>query len=290
MRLGGLRRSSNIEDRRGMRFPGGRGLGLGTLVLALVAAFFGIDPSVVMQMGSQVEGPAPAVSGPVQESAGEAAARDLVAAVLADTEDTWKEVFTASGRQYREPVMVLFRDATPTRCGTGQAAMGPFYCPLDEKIYIDLGFYDALHNRFRAPGDFAQAYVIAHEVGHHVQHLLGVSDQVQQMRAGLGGREGNALSVRLELQADCLAGVWGHHANRARQLLEAGDVEEALGAATAIGDDTLQKQARGHVVPDSFTHGSSAQRVHWFRVGLESGSVSACDTFAGTTSVAPGNG
>lgn len=288
MRLGGLRRSSNIEDRRGMRFPGGRSVGLGTLVLALVAAFFGIDPAVVMQVGSQLGGQAPAVSGPVQESAGEAATRDLVAAVLADTEDTWKAVFAASGRRYREPVLVMFREATPTRCGTGQSAMGPFYCPLDEKIYIDLAFYDELHKRFRAPGDFAQAYVIAHEVGHHIQHLLGVSDQVHQQRARLGEREGNALSVRLELQADCLAGVWGHHANRSRQLLEAGDVEEALGAATAIGDDTLQKQARGHVVPDSFTHGSSAQRVHWFRVGLESGAVSACDTFSGATDTTPG--
>jgi predicted metalloprotease len=288
MRLGGLRRSSNIEDRRGMRFPGGRGIGLGALVLALVAAFFGIDPAVVMQVGSQLGGQAPAVSGPVQESAGEAATRDLVAAVLADTEDTWKEVFAASGQQYREPVLVMFRESTQTRCGTGQSAMGPFYCPLDEKIYIDLAFYDELHSRFRAPGDFAQAYVIAHEVGHHIQHLLGVSDQVHQQRARLGEREGNALSVRLELQADCLAGVWGHHANRSRQLLEAGDVEEALGAATAIGDDTLQKQARGQVVPDSFTHGTSAQRVHWFRVGLESGAVSACDTFSGATDATPG--
>ncbi|MDF3030927.1 MAG: hypothetical protein K0R03_1485 [Moraxellaceae bacterium] len=265
-----------------MRFPGGRGIGLGTLVLAVVAALFGIDPSVVMQMGSQVQGPPTAVStGPVQESAGEAEARDLVAAVLGDTEDTWRQVFAASGRQYREPALVLFREATPTRCGTGQAAMGPFYCSLDEKIYIDLAFYDELKSRFRAPGDFAQAYVIAHEVGHHVQHLLGISDRVREMRARSGEREGNALSVRLELQADCLAGVWGHHASRSRQVLEAGDLEEALTAATAIGDDTLQKQARGFAVPDSFTHGSAAQRMHWFRVGMEAGNVSACDTFAG---------
>jgi predicted metalloprotease len=283
MRLGKLRRSSNIEDRRGMRFPGGKGgFGLGTLVLALVAAYFGIDPAVVTQLSSTVQSQAPAVSGPVQESASEAAARDLVSAVLADTEDTWKAVFATSGREYREPVLVLFRDATQTRCGTGQAAMGPFYCSADEKIYIDLGFYDELKSRFRAPGDFAQAYVIAHEVGHHVQHLLGISGKVQQMRQRLGEREANALSVQLELQADCLAGVWGHHANRSRQLLETGDLEEAMTAATAIGDDTLQKQARGHAVPDSFTHGSAAQRVHWFRRGMESGEVSACDTFSGS--------
>lgn len=282
MRTDNQRESSNIEDRRGARFPGGGkgGMGLGVIVLALAAAYFGIDPSIVMQAGSQLQSSAPASSTePVTESEGEQAARHLVAVVLADTEDTWKTVFAAGGAQYREPTLVLFRDSTSTACGTGQAAMGPFYCSADEKVYIDLGFYDELQSRFKAPGDFAQAYVIAHEVGHHVQHLLGISGKIQKARQRVSAEEGNALSVKLELQADCLAGVWGHHANRSRQLLEDGDIEEALTAATAIGDDTLQKQARGYVTPDSFTHGSSAQRVQWFKQGMASGDLNSCDTF-----------
>lgn len=283
MRTDNQRRSSNIEDRRGSRLPGGKGgLGLGAIVIALVAAYFGIDPQVALQVANTVAPatPGPSGGGPVSESASEAAARELVSVVLADTEDTWKALFAAGGGTYREPTLVLFRNATQTACGTGQAAMGPFYCSADEKVYIDLSFYDQLHSRFQAPGDFAQAYVIAHEVGHHVQHLLGISGKVQKARQRAGEKEGNALSVRLELQADCLAGVWAHHAQRSRQLLEAGDLEEALTAATAIGDDTLQKNAQGYAVPDSFTHGTSQQRVQWFRTGMEAGDLNACDTFA----------
>ena len=284
MRTDNQRRSSNIEDRRGSRFPGGKGgLGVGAIVIALVAAYFGIDPQLALQTANQLQGSGQSVqTGPVTESTSEAAARELVSVVLADTEDTWKAIFAQGGASYREPTLVLFREATPTSCGTGQAAMGPFYCSADEKVYIDLSFYDELHKRFQAPGDFAQAYVIAHEVGHHVQHLLGISGKVQKKRQQVSEAEGNALSVRLELQADCLAGVWAHHAQRSRQLLESGDMEEALTAATAIGDDTLQKNAQGYAVPDSFTHGSSAQRVQWFRTGMESGSLDSCDTFSST--------
>lgn len=284
MRTDNQRRSSNIEDRRGSRLPGGKGgLGLGAIVIALVAAYFGIDPKVAMQVATTVAPPAsepPASTTPVTESGSEAAARDLVSVVLADTEDTWHAIFRKGGATYREPTLVLFRDATSTACGTGQSAMGPFYCSADEKVYIDLSFYDQLHRQFQAPGDFAQAYVIAHEVGHHVQHLLGISGKVQRARQQANEKESNALSVRLELQADCLAGVWAHHAQRSRQLLESGDLEEALTAATAIGDDTLQKHARGYAVPDSFTHGSSQQRVQWFRTGMEAGHPDACDTFS----------
>lgn len=285
MRTDNQRRSSNIEDRRGSRFPGGKGgLGVGAIVIALVAAYFGIDPQLALQTANQLQGGGqPVQTGPVTESASEAAARELVSVVLADTEDTWKAIFARGGASYREPTLVLFRDATSTSCGTGQAAMGPFYCSADEKVYIDLSFYDELHNRFQAPGDFAQAYVIAHEVGHHVQHLLGISGKVQKKRQQVSEAEGNALSVKLELQADCLAGVWAHHAQRSRQLLEGGDLEEALTAATAIGDDTLQKNAQGYAVPDSFTHGSSAQRVQWFRTGMDSGELDACDTFSRQT-------
>lgn len=281
MRTDKRRESSNIEDRRASRLPGGR-LGLGAIVIALAAAYFGIDPRLAQQVAESVapSAVAPATSGPVSESATEAQDRKLVAIVLADTEDTWNALLQAGGG-YREPRLVLFRGSTPTACGTGEAAMGPFYCAADEKVYIDLAFYDQLRSSFQAPGDFAQAYVIAHEVGHHVQHLLGISGKVQQARQRMDPVAGNALSVKLELQADCLAGVWGHHANRSRALLENGDVEEALTAATAIGDDTLQRQARGTVTPDSFTHGTSAQRVHWFRRGLDSGDPNACDTFAG---------
>jgi predicted metalloprotease len=289
MRLGG-RESDNIEDRRGAgggrgRMPGGRSIGIGTIVLALVALYFGVDPAVVLEMGgagpSQVN-VAPAGPSGVQSSgdaAGDEAAR-FVARVLADTEDTWRALFAAAGGQYREPTLVLYAGGTGTACGLGQAAMGPFYCPADQKVYLDLSFYDELRRRFRAPGDFAQAYVLAHEVGHHVQNLLGISEKVQATRRRVGAAQGNDLSVRLELQADCFAGIWAHHADRSRSVLEAGDVEEALAAATAIGDDTLQKQAQGYAVPESFTHGAAAQRVRWFRQGLESGRVQDCDTFA----------
>lgn len=283
MRLDDSRESDNVEDRRasGPRI-GGRGtIGIGTIVLALVAMYFGVDPSVVLQMA---EGP------PAQQQQGPAArppANDpqarFVAKVLGETEDTWSAIFQKDlNRQYVPPKLVLFRGATPTACGTGQAAMGPFYCPGDSKVYIDLAFFDELQNRFKAPGDFAQAYVIAHEVGHHVQHLLGISDQVDNLRRR-NLSQANALSVRMELQADCFAGLWAQRANAARNILEGGDVEEALAAATAIGDDRLQKQSQGYVVPDAFTHGSSAQRVRWFKRGLEGGELKQCDTFAASS-------
>ena len=269
MRLDDSRESDNVEDRRasGPRI-GGRGtIGIGTIVLALVAMYFGVDPSVVLQMAEgppQTQQQAPATRPPVDDPQAR-----FVAKVLGETEDTWSAIFQKDlNRQYVAPKLVLFRGATPTACGTGQSAMGPFYCPGDSKVYIDLAFFDELQNKFKAPGDFAQAYVIAHEVGHHVQHLLGISDQVDQLRRR-NPSQANALSVRVELQADCFAGLWAQRANAARNILEGGDVEEALAAATAIGDDRLQKQAQGYAVPDSFTHGSSAQRVRWFKRGLE---------------------
>ncbi|MCC4115614.1 zinc metallopeptidase [Aromatoleum toluclasticum] len=278
------RESDNIEDRRddggGGGFGGGRSIGVGTVVLALVAMYFGIDPRVVLDTASVTQ-PRPAEA--VRRSAPRSPAEDELARfasmVLADTEDTWGTIFKAAGGRYKDPHMVLYTGATRSACGVGQAAMGPFYCPADQKVYLDLSFFNELKNRFRAPGDFAQAYVIAHEVGHHVQNLLGISEKVQQARERVSERQGNQLSVRLELQADCLAGVWAHHADRSRQVLEAGDVEEALAAATAIGDDRLQQQSQGRVMPDSFTHGSSAQRVRWFRIGLEKGALQSCDTF-----------
>ncbi len=203
----------------------------------------------------------------------------FVAVVLADTEDTWQAIFKSQGKQYQNPKLVLFTGSTPTACGTGQSAAGPFYCPADQKVYIDLRFYELMKQRFHAPGDFAQAYVIAHEVGHHVQNLLGISGKVDAMRRRVSETEYNALSVRLELQADCLAGVWANHTQETKQFLEQGDIEEALNAATAIGDDTLQKQSQGYAVPETFTHGSSAQRVRWFKQGMDSGDMNQCNTF-----------
>ncbi|SIR46616.1 hypothetical protein SAMN05421829_11667 [Aromatoleum tolulyticum] len=279
------RESDNIEDRReegggGGGFGGGRSIGVGTIVIALVAMYFGIDPRVILDTASVSQSPPPAARRAAPRSPAEDELARFASMVLADTEDTWGTIFKSGGGQYHQPRMVLYTGATRSGCGVGQAAMGPFYCPADQKVYLDLSFFNELKDRFRAPGDFAQAYVIAHEVGHHVQNLLGISEKVQQARERVSERQGNQLSVRLELQADCLAGVWAHHADRSRQVLEAGDVEEALGAATAIGDDRLQKQTQGQVVPDSFTHGSSAQRVRWFRTGLEKGSLKACDTFS----------
>ncbi|WP_374482199.1 neutral zinc metallopeptidase [Zoogloea sp.] len=279
MRLDDSRESDNVEDRRG---GGGGGLpvggiGVGTVVLALVAMYFGIDPRVVLNQASHVSAPPPSVE--QHRPPANDAETKFVRKVLAETEDTWQQLFRQAGKQYEDPKLVLFSGATRTACGTGQAAMGPFYCPADHKVYIDLGFYQELKTRFRAPGDFAQAYVIAHEVGHHVQNLLGVSAKVQAARERAGEREANALSVRLELQADCLAGVWAKNADTARHILDEGDVDEALRAATAIGDDTLQKQAKGYAVPDSFTHGSSEQRVRWFKRGMASGQVKDCNTF-----------
>jgi uncharacterized protein len=276
MRWMGGRRSENIEDRRGLGVPLVAGGGLGTIVLLVLALFFGFDPSVILQGGNgptSTREPAPSAS-----SAGGDATRDFVATVLADTEDTWHALFREMEREYREPKLVLFNTAVQSACGIAGSATGPFYCPQDQKVYLDLDFFRALRDRFRAPGDFAQAYVIAHEVGHHVQKLLGISDVVMADRRR-GGAEGNAASVRLELQADCLAGVWAYHADRTRHILEAGDVEEALGAAAAIGDDRLQRQAGGRVAPETFTHGTSQQRVRWFTRGIESGDLRECDTF-----------
>jgi len=285
MRMDDQRESDNLEDRRGsggggLRLGGGR-MGLGTIAIALVASYFlGINPITVINMLSGGGMPA------IEQSAPEAhqpPANDqmatFVSKVLASTEDTWNEVFRANGRQYQEPKLVLFTGATPTACGTGQAAMGPFYCPGDQKVYIDLSFYRDLKDRFKAPGEFAQAYVIAHEVGHHVQNLLGIAEQVERARSRASQREGNALSVRMELQADCLAGVWGQRTNTLKNVLEPGDLEAALTAASAIGDDRLQQQSQGRIVPESFTHGSSEQRVRWFKRGFESGDMNQCNTF-----------
>ena len=283
MRWQGRRQSDNVEDRRGM--PARRlavGGGLGTVVVLLVVMLLGGDPQAVLQqMQPPAVGPAadPA-AGPQQVDPAEQPLRDFVAVVLADTEDVWNDLFAKQvGQQYREPKLVLFSGAVESACGMASAAVGPFYCPMDQKVYIDLRFYNDLKNRFGAPGDFAQAYVIAHEVGHHVQNLLGIAEKVQSLRSRSNETEANKLSVMMELQADCLAGVWAHHADRARKILEQGDIEEALNAASSIGDDRMQRQARGHVTPDSFTHGSSAQRVRWFKRGIETGNVGQCNTF-----------
>jgi predicted metalloprotease len=281
MRWGDGRRSDNVEDRRGIRVSRGMvGGGVGTLVLVLLSLYLGIDPTFLLNQAPPVTGP-PAGTGREARPPEENRMADFVSVVLADTEDAWQELFRRGGKAYRKPTLVLFTDAVESACGYADSAVGPFYCPKDEKVYIDLGFYRELKDRFHAPGDFAQAYVIAHEVGHHVQNLLGISEKVQNARARASEAEGNRLSVRLELQADCLAGVWAHHANRARNILETGDVEEALGAASAIGDDRLQKQTRGFVVPDTFTHGTSEQRVRWFQAGIESGDMNRCNTFQG---------
>jgi hypothetical protein len=277
MRWRNGRESSNIEDRRGLRAaPTIAGGGIGTIIIVLLAMYFGIDPSFLLQGGAP--GGA-SVQQPVSMSPAEDDLRRFVSVVLADTEDTWHDLFRRMGGTYQEPKLVLFSGAVQSACGFAQAAVGPFYCPADQKVYIDLSFYQELKNRFQAPGDFAQAYVIAHEIGHHVQNLLGISNKVDSLRARAGAVEANALSVRLELQADCFAGVWAHHAQKARQILEVGDIEEGLNAASAIGDDRLQMQAKGYVAPDSFTHGSSAQRVQWFKRGIASGDLRQCDTF-----------
>ena len=282
MRLDDEQESSNVEDRRGSGgggFPiGGRHIGIGTIALALVAMYFGVDPSVVLNLGQGMSQNAPVEAKPIPADDPQA---KFVAKVLHSTEVTWTEIFKASGHEYPAPKLVLFSGQTPTACGTGQSAAGPFYCPGDQKVYIDLDFYTEMKNRFHAPGDFAQAYVIAHEVGHHIQNLMGTSDKVQQARQSARNEaESNAYSVRLELQADCYAGVWAKHADGENRILEAGDIEEAMTAAAAIGDDALQKQAQGYAVPDSFTHGTSAQRMHWFNQGFSTGSVQKCDTFS----------
>jgi predicted metalloprotease len=285
MRWEGNRQSSNVEDRRaggggGIGLGGGT-IGIGTIVIALIGgAVLGVNPLTILGMltgggapPAQQQGPAPAP--PANDKMAQ-----FVSTVLADTEDVWKQQFQQGGATYVEPKLVLFRGAVRTACGAGQAAMGPFYCPADQKVYIDLSFYETMKTRMGAGGDFAQAYVIAHEVGHHVQNVLGISEKVQRAQASGSRAEGNALSVRLELQADCFAGVWGHHAQNQRQILEQGDVEEAMNAAAKIGDDALQANAGRAVVPESFTHGTSEQRQRWFATGLKTGSVKSCDTFS----------
>jgi uncharacterized protein len=307
----GRRQSSNIEDRRGegggtggmggMRFPGGlggmggggsrmRGGGLGIggiIILFIIAWILGINPLTLLSGGGldtsgysggaveQQTAGGGSFSSPQQEEL-----KDFVAVVLADTEDTWHQLLPQVGAEYRDPKLVLFSGGAQSGCGFAQSAVGPFYCPADEKVYLDLEFFDELSQRFGAPGDFAQAYVIAHEVGHHVQTVLGIEEQVRQARQGMSETDSNALSVRVELQADCFSGVWANHAHQERGLIEAGDIEEALGAASAVGDDTLQKRSSGRVVPDSFTHGSAEQRVRWFETGYRSGKIDACDTFS----------
>jgi predicted metalloprotease len=283
MRLGGGRESQNVEDRRGMRGGIGRGGmiaggGLGTVVLLLIGLFLGVDPSVILSGGQ------PGVAPPAADGGGRAPPSDdpaarFVSRVLAETEDVWTPAFESLGRRYEPPRLVLFSGAVQSGCGTAQAQVGPFYCPSDRRVYIDLEFLAEMQRRLGAPGDFAAAYVIAHEVGHHVQNLLGVLARVDQLRGRAGRAEGNALQVRVELQADCLAGLWARRAHQARNILEQGDIEEGLNAAAAVGDDRLQRRGQGQVVPESFTHGSSAQRVRWFRAGLDSGRLEACDTF-----------
>jgi len=318
MRWRGQRESENIEDRRGeggrvgfpfpggMRFPsgGGRrsgGIGIvGLLIILGLMFFFGVDPRVIMQGGppgdqggfpdirlpqsrpDTTNFPMPGQRGPQIQRPQTTSEDDLkrfVAVVLAETEDVWRNLLARYGRRYNDPTLVLFSGGVRSACGVAMAQMGPFYCPEDEKVYIDLSFYRELKDRFRAPGDAAQAYVIAHEIGHHVQKLLGIMDQVQRLQQRLGKRQANALQVRVELQADCFAGVWANKTQEAKDIFEPGDIDEALRAASAIGDDRIQRQTQGYVVPDSFTHGSSEQRVRWFRRGYESGDLNQCDTF-----------
>jgi predicted metalloprotease len=257
--------------------PALAGGGFGLLLLVGVGLLLGVDPSALMEVVQTQQHSA--ATPPAPRTALEDEQSQFIAVVLADTEDTWNALFQHAGRNYQEPTLVLFSGAVRSACGFAQAAMGPFYCPADQKVYIDLSFYSELQNRFRAPGDFAQAYVIAHEIGHHVQTLLGISEKVQRQKAQVGQVEANQLSVRQELQADCLAGIWAHHADRTRNLLEQGDIEEGLNAASAIGDDRLQRQSRGYITPESFTHGSSEQRVRWFKQGYATGDVNQCNTF-----------
>jgi predicted metalloprotease len=299
----GRRQSNNVEDRRGtgggMRFPGGGlggglgggrigggGLGIGGIVVLLIVAWvLGINPLTLLSGGDlgsggyeQEQAPGGSMSSPQEDEL-----KQFVSVVLADTEDAWSDLLPRVGAQYRNPKLVLFSGGAESACGFAQSAVGPFYCPGDEKVYLDLDFFDALSNRFGAPGDFAQAYVIAHEIGHHVQKVLGIEQQVEQARSSMTETQANALSVRVELQADCLAGVWANHANQEKGLIESGDIDEALAAASAVGDDTLQKEATGRVMPDSFTHGSSEQRARWFKTGFGSGDINDCDTFGAKT-------
>ncbi len=279
------RQSQNVEDRRGQRMramPGGKPGGIGMVVLVLAALYFGIDPSVIVsQMGQQQPSATQtSTNEPYQPTAEEQQLSGFISVVLADTEDVWHAQFRQMGSRYQEPKLVLFSGAVRSACGAAQSAMGPFYCPADQKVYIDLSFYRDLRERHNAPGDFAQAYVIAHEIGHHIQTLTGISKKVHEQKARVSKAQANQLSVRQELQADCFAGIWANQAQRTKEILDTGDIEEALNAATSIGDDRLQKQSQGYVVPESFTHGTSKQRVRWFKVGFKSGDISDCDTFS----------
>lgn len=276
MRWRDRRESQNIEDRRGL--SGGKVAigGLGTIIILVLAVLFGADPRQLLEQLPQDSGTATQTSRPISQE--EQELKQFTSVVLADTEDVWNEIFRQAGQQYREPTLVLYNDQVQSACGIAGAAVGPFYCPGDEKLYLDLTFFQELRTRFRAPGDFAQAYVIAHEVGHHVQRLLGTMDRVNAAQSRMSEAQANQLSVRLELQADFLAGVWAHYAQR-KGIVEPGDLEEALTAASAVGDDRLQRQSQGYVVPDSFTHGSSEQRIRWFRKGFESGDIRQADTF-----------
>jgi predicted metalloprotease len=286
MKWEGNRESDNVEDRRGAGGGGfglgGRSIGIGTIVIALIgSAVFGVNPLTMLDMLSGGGGGAvmPTQQAPMESTPATDKQTRFVKTVLADTEDVWTKLFSAKGGHYAQPKLVLYSGATSTACGTGQSASGPFYCPADQDVYIDLSFYTLMQERFGVSGEFAQAYVIAHEIGHHVQKQLGISDKVQQARESGSERQANAMSVKLELQADCFAGVWAFHGNQARGILEQGDVETALKAAAAIGDDALQRQSQGRVVPDSFTHGTSEQRARWFTRGLQSGQLEQCNTF-----------
>ena len=286
MKWEGNRQSDNVEDRRGRGGRRAGGIGLGTIVLGLVASYFlGINPMTAINAINGVQGALP--SSQEAPSEAETVAQDrstvFVRTVMADTEDTWSKIFAASGERYPAPKLVLYNAATPTACGDGQAAMGSFYCPADQKVYLDLDFFTTLERQLQSPGEFAKAYVIAHEVGHHIQKIMGTTDKIDAMRGRVDAATQNEYSVRLELQADCYAGVWANHADAQRQILENGDIEAAMNAAQQIGDDTLQKKSQGYIVPDSFTHGTSAQRMRWFNTGLQSGRVQDCQTFEAKT-------
>jgi len=282
MRWRGRERSRNVEDRRGRGGGLAIGGGIGGIIIVVLGLLFGVDTSNI-DLGGALGGSSPSGSGQAATSSEEDRKAEFVGVVLKETEDVWTKLFPEQlGKSYRKPVLVLFSGTDQSGCGTASAATGPFYCPLDQKVYIDLSFYDQLQQQFQAPGDFAMAYVVAHEVGHHIQKQLGISDEVHNAQRSLSKREANELSVRLELQADFLAGVWAHHAQKMKNILEPGDMEEALGAANAIGDDRLQKQSQGHVVPDAFTHGTSQQRMHWFKKGYDTGDIKQGDTFNST--------
>ena len=281
MRLGGSRRSTNVEDYRSSPGGGRPGMkfGLGTIAVLAIGYFLGINPLTMLGIMNDMQGSAPG-SQAAPQGAPTDQDSDLVRAVLGETEDTWGAIFQTRGEQYPPPTLALFRGGIQSACGSASSASGPFYCPGDQKVYIDLAFYDELTGQFQAPGDFAQAYVLAHEVGHHVQNVLGTLGKVQQAQQRMGEEERNQLQVRVELQADCYAGIWAHHADKSRGILEPGDIEEGLKAASAVGDDTIQRRMQGHVVPESFTHGSAEQRMDWFTRGYKGGELASCDTFS----------